>query len=125
MSGGDMSDAVMNDQVISCTDLYKSYAEGDLKVDVLRGIDLEVSRGESIAIMGSSGSGKSTALNLLEDEGYYCIDNLPVALIPEVMSHLQSSNALEHNRHDRNWCARRRGKVDNAGHLDVCRQAAD
>ena len=54
-----------NNQVISCADLYKSYAEGDLKVDVLRGINLEVSRGESIAIMGSSGSGKSTLLHLL------------------------------------------------------------
>jgi lipoprotein-releasing system ATP-binding protein len=59
-----MSDQI-NNQVISCADLYKSYAEGDLKVDVLRGINLEVSRGESIAIMGSSGSGKSTLLHLL------------------------------------------------------------
>ncbi len=60
-----MSNGTMSDQVISCTDLYKSYAEGDLKADVLRGINLEVSRGESIAIMGSSGSGKSTLLHLL------------------------------------------------------------
>ncbi len=54
-----------NHQIISCTDLHKSYAEGDLKVDVLRGVNLEVLRGESIAIMGSSGSGKSTLLHLL------------------------------------------------------------
>lgn len=64
MSNGDMV-IQMNNQIISCTDLYKSYTEGDLKVDVLRGINLEVSRGESIAIMGSSGSGKSTLLHLL------------------------------------------------------------
>ncbi len=55
----------MSDQIISCTDLYKSFAEGDLKVDVLLGINLEVFRGESIAIMGTSGSGKSTLLHLL------------------------------------------------------------
>ncbi|MGK0441928.1 MAG: UPF0042 nucleotide-binding protein [Pseudohongiellaceae bacterium] len=42
-----------------------------------------------IIISGRSGSGKSSALNLLEDEGYYCIDNLPVALIPDLVIHLQ------------------------------------
>ena len=53
------------DQVISCVDLYKSFAEGNFQVDVLRGINLEVTRGESIAIIGTSGSGKSTLLHLL------------------------------------------------------------
>jgi len=38
-----------------------------------------------IIISGRSGSGKSTALHQLEDEGYYCIDNLPVALLPSLM----------------------------------------
>jgi len=38
-----------------------------------------------IVISGRSGSGKSTALNLLEDEGFYCIDNLPVALLPSLV----------------------------------------
>jgi RNase adapter protein RapZ len=38
-----------------------------------------------VLISGRSGSGKSTALNLLEDEGYYCIDNLPVALLPSLV----------------------------------------
>ncbi len=65
MSDGDMSNGVMSDNVLSCTELHKSFAEGDLQVDVLRGINLEVARGESIAIMGTSGSGKSTLLHLL------------------------------------------------------------
>jgi UPF0042 nucleotide-binding protein len=39
-----------------------------------------------IVISGRSGSGKSTALNQLEDEGYYCIDNLPAGLLPELMN---------------------------------------
>ena len=36
-----------------------------------------------IIISGSSGAGKSSALRLLEDEGYYCVDNLPPRLLPE------------------------------------------
>jgi UPF0042 nucleotide-binding protein len=38
-----------------------------------------------IIISGRSGSGKSTALHQLEDEGYYCIDNLPVSLLPALV----------------------------------------
>lgn len=51
-----------------------------------------------VIISGRSGSGKSTALNLLEDEAYYCIDNLPVALIPDLISHLKSSQVRDHNK---------------------------
>ncbi|MFT5691913.1 MAG: UPF0042 nucleotide-binding protein [Oceanicoccus sp.] len=51
-----------------------------------------------VIISGRSGSGKSTALNLLEDEGYYCIDNLPVALIPDLISHLKGSKVRDHNK---------------------------
>lgn len=39
-----------------------------------------------VIISGRSGSGKSTALHQLEDEGYYCIDNLPVALLPALVA---------------------------------------
>jgi len=51
-----------------------------------------------VIISGRSGSGKSTALDLLEDEGYYCIDNLPVALIPQLINHLQTSQSKEHDK---------------------------
>lgn len=37
-----------------------------------------------VVVSGRSGSGKSTALHLLEDNGFYCIDNLPAALLPEL-----------------------------------------
>ncbi len=51
--------------VISCRDLRKTYAQGDLNVPVLNGVNLDVARGERIAIVGASGSGKSTLLHLL------------------------------------------------------------
>lgn len=43
-----------------------------------------------IVISGVSGSGKSTALNLLEDLDYYCIDNLPVGLLPSLAEQMQN-----------------------------------
>ncbi len=42
-----------------------------------------------IVISGLSGSGKSVALKALEDVGYYCIDNLPAALLPETVEYLR------------------------------------
>jgi UPF0042 nucleotide-binding protein len=44
------------------------------------------SRGRIVIITGLSGSGKSTALNALEDNGYFCIDNLPVQLLPKFLA---------------------------------------
>jgi len=43
-----------------------------------------------IIISGRSGSGKSVSLNLLEDLGYYCVDNLPLSLLPELIHKLQN-----------------------------------
>ena len=51
--------------VLSCRGLAKVFGIEDTAVPVLRGIDLEVKRGESLAIVGASGSGKSTLLHLL------------------------------------------------------------
>lgn len=44
-----------------------------------------------IIISGRSGSGKSICLHLLEDLGYYCIDNLPATLIPNLLAHLKGN----------------------------------
>ena len=45
-----------------------------------------------IIVSGLSGSGKSVALHVLEDLGYYCIDNLPAALLASVVDELRSGN---------------------------------
>jgi RNase adapter protein RapZ len=45
-----------------------------------------------IIITGLSGSGKSIALRVLEDIGYYCVDNLPATLLPQISHHLDATN---------------------------------
>lgn len=45
--------------------LKKTYGQGDGKVEVLKGINLEINKGETLALVGKSGSGKSTLLSLL------------------------------------------------------------
>jgi RNase adapter protein RapZ len=44
-----------------------------------------------IVISGLAGSGKSIALTVLEDSGYYCVDNLPANLLQEVTLYLKES----------------------------------
>jgi UPF0042 nucleotide-binding protein len=46
-----------------------------------------------VIISGRSGSGKSTALQALEDVGFYCIDNLPAKLLPDLINHMLDDDA--------------------------------
>ena len=51
--------------VIKLVDVWKIYQMGNVKVNALQGINLEIKKGEFVAIMGPSGSGKSTAVNMV------------------------------------------------------------
>ena len=55
----------MSNAIVNCQNLSKSYHDGNMSVDVLRGVDFAIQQGDRIAIIGPSGSGKSTFLHLL------------------------------------------------------------
>lgn len=70
--------------ILEAHDLVKRYPLGDGSVDALRGVSLSVAKGEFVAIMGSSGSGKSTMLHLLggldrPSEGNVLIDGVNIS----------------------------------------------
>jgi len=48
-----------------------------------------------LIVSGRSGAGKSSTLHMLEDLGYYCIDNLPVSLLPEIVAKLNAQKNIE------------------------------
>ena len=78
-------------------------------VEVLKGIDVTAHKGDVISLIGSSGSGKSTALHMLEDLDFYCVDNLPVGLLPEIIGafHLQLVGSFEDDAGDKKQAAER------------------
>src|SRR6266487_3898307 len=54
-----------NGAVVSAQDLSRRFGEGDTAVDALRGVSLDVTRGNLTTVMGPSGSGKSTLMHIL------------------------------------------------------------
>lgn len=60
-----MPEIPSNDNIAVLRDVYKTYQMGEVEIHALREVDLEIRRGEFIAILGPSGSGKTTLLNIL------------------------------------------------------------
>jgi putative ABC transport system ATP-binding protein len=74
----------MNNTLIEITGLTKVYGEGDAAVHALAGVDVQVERGEFVAVMGHSGSGKSTLMNIVgcldrPTAGKYSLDGRDVS----------------------------------------------
>jgi putative ABC transport system ATP-binding protein len=82
--------------LISVGNLHKYYEMGDSRVHALRGVSLEIQRGEFVAVMGASGSGKSTFMNILgcldqPTEGSYRLEGTDVSELSRVeLAHIRN-----------------------------------
>ena len=73
---------------VEMQDIHKAFGAGDNRVEVLRGIDIQIEKGQLCVLLGPSGSGKSTLLNILggietADEGTVCVDGERIADLRE------------------------------------------
>jgi len=78
----------MDDIEVRARALTKTFGQGEVQVQAVRGIDLEVRRGEVVLIMGASGSGKTTLLSMLgamlrPTSGRVEVDGVDLATLPE------------------------------------------
>jgi putative ABC transport system ATP-binding protein len=76
----------MAEPLIEVRDLWKIYALGDVEVQALRAVAVDIDRGEFVAVMGASGSGKSTFMNIIgcldrPTRGTYCLAGADVSLL--------------------------------------------
>jgi putative ABC transport system ATP-binding protein len=98
MSGAERegTSASKNGQLIQIDHLTRTYLLGEVEVHALRGVSLTVSRGEFVAIMGASGSGKSTFMNILgcldkPTKGTYVLEHIDVSkLSRDELAHIRN-----------------------------------
>jgi putative ABC transport system ATP-binding protein len=84
LSDQDRSAQESGDVVIQVDDVHKFYQLGETKVHALRGVSTQIRRGEFVAIMGASGSGKSTFMNIVgcldkPSSGHYMLEGADVS----------------------------------------------
>jgi ABC-type lipoprotein export system ATPase subunit len=70
--------------LIELRDIYKTYHLGEVDLPVLKGVSLDIERGELVTLMGASGSGKSTLMNILgcldhPTSGDYWLDGIEIS----------------------------------------------
>lgn len=82
--------------MVTIQNLHKHYGYGDKKIDVLKGIDLELEEGKLICVLGPSGSGKSTFLNILG--GIETIDDGSVNIFGHDLSSMKKKELEEYRR---------------------------
>ena len=97
----------MTDPVVRLVDLTRSFQLGDTVVHALQGVCLSIDRGEFVAIMGSSGSGKSTMMNIIgcldrPTSGQFVFEGRDVARLSEnelaVGRPVEAANDVHHGR---------------------------
>ena len=93
----DRGEPQRNGALIQISHLVKNYQLGEVEVHALRGISLDVQHGEFVAIMGASGSGKSTFMNILgcldiPTKGTYILEDIDVSkLTRDELAHIRNS----------------------------------
>lgn len=82
--------------MIELRDVYKIYSDGDGEIRALDGVNLHIDRGEFVAIVGQSGSGKSTCMNIIgcldvPTSGSYYLNGIDVSTMNEIeLSHIRN-----------------------------------
>ena len=77
-------------------DIKKSFGTGDSKVDVLKGLDLDIEKGEFCVLLGPSGSGKSTLLNIIG--GIESADGGSISIEGEKLADMKEKKLSQYRR---------------------------
>ncbi len=102
--------------VLRVTDLHKSFGSGSDRLEVLKGIDLEIVQGELVALMGPSGCGKSTLLNIIG--GLMAADSGIIELQERTYGSKGPSSVVDVRRNKVGWIFQDFHLIDHLSALD-------